>query len=114
MSDVFKMKKTFCCPGFQHNIEAVGQRGIAIIVKNTTEGITFLLQSRGIAFEDEMKTRPLPGASDMKINVSCTTGLLYCPACGRRLQELVDASRGAFEELAEKHRQFLSADDWDI
>jgi len=99
----------FCCPGFQNNVEAAGERGIAVLVKKTPEGTMFVLQSRGIAFDDESKIRPMPGAPDIKIRVSCTTGLRYCPACGRRLQELVEASPRAFEELAEKHKKFFGA-----
>jgi len=102
----------FCCPGFQNNVEAAGERGIAILVKVTSEGIMFVLQSRGIAFEDESKIRPMPSAPDIKINVSCTTGLQYCPACGRRLQELVKASPRAFEELAQKHKKLLARDEF--
>lgn len=108
MKDAFELDKRFCCPGFQHRVADAGQRGVAVLVVNTPEGISFRLQSRGIAFEDEKKIGPMPGAPDMKINVSCEVGLQYCPFCGRRLQDLVKASPKAFEELADKHRQFYS------
>lgn len=68
----------------------------------------FLLQSRGIAFEDTGKIRPVPDYPDIKINVSCETGLQYCPWCGRRLQELIEASPEAFAELAKKHKSFYA------
>jgi hypothetical protein len=102
----------YCCPGFQNSVANAGRRGIATLVKETADGVVFVLQSRGIAFEDESKIRPVSDAPDIKINVSCTTGLRYCPACGRRLQELVQASPQAFQELAEKHRKFLACDDY--
>jgi len=66
----------------------------------------FLLQSRGIAFEDVAKLRGNPNAADMKVNISFDIGLQYCPWCGRRLQELVEALPEAFDELAEKHKLF--------
>jgi hypothetical protein len=68
----------------------------------------FLLQSRGIALEDVSKVHPMPGAPDIKINVSSEVGLQYCPWCGTRLQELVEASPDAFDDLAEKHKMFYT------
>jgi len=100
--------EVFCCPGFQHRVADAGQRGIAVLVVNTSEGIRFRIQSRGIAFDDERKIGPMPSAPDMKVNVSCVVGLLYCPFCGRRLQDLVNASPKAFEDLAGKHKPFYT------
>jgi len=102
----------FCCPGFQNSVANAGQRGVAALVKESVEGLVFVQQSRGIAFEDEGKIRPMPSAPDIKINVSCTTGLRYCPACGRRLQELIEASPRAFQKLAEEHKKFLARDEF--
>lgn len=107
MKDTFVMDEIFCCPGFQHRVADAGQRGIAVRVVNTSDGIRFRLQSRGIAFEDESKIRPMP-EMDMKINVSSEMGLQYCPACGRKLQDLVNTSPKDFEELAKKHKQFYT------
>ena len=108
MKNEFKMNKMFCCPGFQNSIQAAGQRGLAILVHKTSSGGMFLFQSRGIALEDVGKIRPNPSAPDMKINVSSETGLQYCPWCGRRLQELIEASPEAFEELAREHKSFYA------
>lgn len=101
----------FCCPGFQNTVANAGRRGIAALAKMTGEGVVFVLQSRGIAFDDEARIGPMLDAPDIKINVSCTTGLRYCPVCGRRLQELVEASPCAFRELAQKHKLFLARDE---
>ena len=103
------LDKIFCCPGFQHRITDAGQRGIAVIVIRTSDGIRFRLQSRGIAFEDERKIRPVPDSPEIKINIAEECGLQYCPFCGRRLQELVEASPRPFEELVEKHKKFSIA-----
>lgn len=102
----------FCCPGFQNLVSNAGQRGISALAKKSNEGIVFVLQSRGIAFDDEGKLGPMPGAPDMKINISCTTGLQYCPICGRWLQELIEASPPAFEKLAQAHRKFFARDEF--
>lgn len=106
MKDEFVMNDIFCCPGFQNLVGDAGQRGLAAVVIKTPEGIRFRLQSRGIAFEDVGKIRPMPDYPDMKINVACESGLQFCPFCGRRLQELIKASPQAFETMAEKHKQF--------
>ncbi len=108
MKNDFELNDMFCCPGFQNGIEAAGQRGMAILVHKTSTGINFLLQSRGIAFDDVKRIRPNPNASDVKINVSSETGLQYCPWCGRRLQELAQASPEAFEKIAMRHRSFYA------
>jgi hypothetical protein len=108
MKDTFVMNKIFCCPGFQHLVGDAGQRGLAVLVVKTSEGIRFRLQSRGIAFEDVSKIRPAPDYPDIKINVACESGLQFCPFCGRRLQELLQASPEAFGELAERHKEFYT------
>lgn len=102
----------FCCPGFQNSVANAGQRGIAALAKRAGERVVFVLQSRGIAFDDEGKLGPMPVGPDLKINVSCTTGLRYCPVCGRRLQELLEASPQAFLKLAEEHKKFLAQDEF--
>lgn len=108
MKNKFVLNKIFCCSGFQHRVADAGQRGIAVLVINSSEGIRFRLQSRGIAFADENKIRSTFGAPDLNINVSCETGLLYCPFCGQELQCLVNTSQKAFIELAKNHRKFYS------
>jgi hypothetical protein len=78
------------------------------LAHKTPTGIVFLLQSRGIAFEDVSKVHPTPGAPDIKINVSSEVGLQYCPMCGRRLQEMIEASPQVFGDLAAKHKKFYT------
>lgn len=106
--DTFIPNNIFCCPGFQHSVEAAGVRGVAVIVVNTLGKTRFLLQSRGIDFDDVGKLRPRPDAPDIKINIACEIGLQYCPACGRKLEELITTSPDAFEELAKKHKKFYT------
>jgi hypothetical protein len=85
-------------------LDNAGQRGIAALVRRTPRGNKLLLQSRGIAFADEPKIRPM--AIDLSISVSCSVGLRYCPFCGRSLDELVAASSSEFARLANDHEQF--------
>lgn len=93
----------FCCPGFENHVLSAGERGIAILVEQTSHGILFEMQSRGVAYEDEVKLRSTP--IDLKINVTCSVGMQYCPWCGRWLQELAKASPEAFIGLAKKHEK---------
>ena len=105
MNDEFVPSPIFCCIGFQHLVTAAGQRGIAALVAKSTAGISFRLQARGIAFEDEEKLGPMPGSPDIKIHISSESGLQYCPICGQRLDDLVTMNPKAFAELAEEHQK---------
>lgn len=98
------MTSIFCCPGFKNLIENAGQTGPAAIVVWRSNQLRFLLQSRGVAYEDEagFKTRNVP----IRINVSSTVGLQYCLFCGRRLRELLETSPAEYAELATKHKPF--------
>jgi len=96
----------FCCPGFEHRVANAGQRGLGILIERTGTGFAFLLQSRGIAHEDESKVGPTAGAPDMLINIACQTGMAYCPWCGRRLEDLAVSAPVGFVALARKHEGF--------
>jgi hypothetical protein len=101
-----EQKKDFCCANFQRSIEDVGQRGIAVLVHRSSIGIGFLLQSRGINFEDEKKIKPI--SIDIKINVSSEIGIQFCPFCGCHLRDLINKNPTLFDDLAKKHRPFNS------
>lgn len=94
-----------CCPGFRNLLDEAGKRGLAVLARKRSDGIVFLLQSRGVAFDDEPKLRPVP--LELSINIASDIGLRYCPACGRKLQELVDKWPDYFEKLAKEHEKFL-------
>ena len=91
----------YCCEGFAHRIAAAGSRGLAVLVHNESEGLSFFLQSRGVAFADQSRLRPAAG--DLTINIAADVGMLYCPWCGRRLEDLIAASPQRFRKLAEQH-----------
>jgi hypothetical protein len=94
----------FCCPGFENHVKSAGNRGIGVLVEKIPEGFMFVLQSRGIAYEDERKIQPVP--SDININVSSSVGMKFCPWCGYRLQELVNSSYEELTEIAEQHKKY--------
>jgi hypothetical protein len=98
----------FCCQTFENTVASAGERGLAILVERTPDGIGFNLQSRGVAYEDIGKLRPVP-EQDVIINVSRDVMIRYCPWCGRRLQELVQLAPELFAELARTHEPLLSA-----
>jgi hypothetical protein len=104
------MKNIFCCPGFKNLVDNSGQRGpAAIVVWRAVNQPKFLLQSRGIAQEDEPAAQRT--AIPLKINVSSTIGLQYCPFCGRQLQDLLDAAPAEYAELANKHKVLRTTTD---
>jgi hypothetical protein len=105
----------YCCYGLQNDIANAGQRGLSILVFKVPDkdDIWFVLQSRGVAFDDEGKLGPIPAELTpipYRINISTCGVIKYCPTCGRRLQDLAGASRDAFIALAEEHRKYLPKD----
>ena len=105
----------FCCNCLQNYITSAGQRGASILVFKVPdkEELRFVLQSRGVAFEDEGKLGPVPVETaplPYSINVSHCGIIKYCPGCGRRLQDLVEASREPFLRLADEHRRYFPKD----
>jgi len=96
----------FCCDGFRNAVSLAGERGLAILACEQSSGNTgFVLQSRGVAFEDEAKLKP--AAVDVQINIDAVTGLRFCPFCGRKLTALVQESPDFFKGLATEHKRFL-------
>jgi hypothetical protein len=100
MDEEPKLDEMFCCFGLQNVVKEAGNRGFAVLALKMRNGITFLLQSRGIAHADQGRVAP---GFPVTINISSETGLRFCPWCGTRLQDLVEASPACFEQLAEKH-----------
>ena len=93
----------FCCDGLKSLIENAGQRGIAALVERVPGGIMVVLQSRGVAADDEPKLRPGGPGHDYKINISTSTGITFCPFCGKRVEKTIEKERVLFEELADRH-----------
>ena len=97
----------YCCTGFRNLLSCAGERGHAILACEVSpEHVRLFLQSRGLAFGDEGKWKPV--AIDVKINVSAEIGLQFCPFCGRKLDELIQEDPSFFENLAKEHAKFLA------
>jgi len=100
----------FCCDGMKSLIANAGQRGISVLVYNTSSGFRFNIQGRAISKEDENRLaqhptpNPTPLTSDGHLTISANCGLNYCPFCGTKLQKLITRSTvGRFQALAEQH-----------
>jgi len=98
----------FCCTGFQELLSSAGNRGLSILVwKSPGASLCFFLQSRGVAFGDEMALRPIP--ADVTVNISSEICVQYCPFCGCWLQDLTDRNRGFYMNIAQEHAKLLSS-----
>ena|SRR5438128_1891844 len=98
----------YCCTGLKNLVSSAGDRGLAILAREQSPNrIGFVIQSRGLAFGDEAKWKPV--SVEVIINIDCTMGLLFCPFCGRRLDDLVEESPEFFNDLAAKHKKFLAS-----
>jgi hypothetical protein len=101
------MSIQFCCRRFKELIDRAGQRGSAIVVsRNGQNPLKFRLQSRGIAHENEVEAKGI--STHVIINISAQQTIEYCPYCGTRLQELLDATPVEYEELAMEHKPFVA------
>jgi hypothetical protein len=101
------MSIQFCCNRFKELIDRAGQRGSAIVVaRNGQNPLKFRLQSRGVAHENEVDATRI--STQIIINISAQQAIEYCPYCGTRLQELLDATPVEYEELAVKQHPFLT------
>jgi len=97
-----------CCAGMQAAIENAGERGLAVLVRGNTDTVPayLCLQSRGVAFVDEglmLGDRERPSS----VNLSATTGVTYCPWCGRIVSELIDAHPAQYAALVERHKRLF-------
>jgi hypothetical protein len=101
------MSIQFCCQPFKELIDRAGQRGLAAVVhRYGANPLKFLLQSRGIAHEDVVEPKEV--STRIVINIQTLKRIDYCPFCGTRLQELLDATPAEYEELAVKHHPFVT------
>src|ERR1700749_5090543 len=94
----------FCCPGLAGLVSNAGRRGLSVLVGKTSAGLSLMLQSRSIDASDESKLVPIP----FEINLTCTTGMRFCLACGFNIQDLIATDPHAFLGLADSHERFLA------
>jgi hypothetical protein len=97
-----------CCWPLWGRLTATGERGLAVVVENDTDGFRFWVQSRGVDFSEERRIQVDPGPPlHFGINVVSSGRIRYCPWCGTRLDELAAEAPEAFAQLAVAHRQFI-------
>ena len=100
----------FCCDGFKNLIGDAGQRGLSVLVYQTSAGeVRFSVQSRAISMEDELQLTQTPTPLPIKggMTISTNMDLNYCPFCGTKLRKLVtQATKKGFQALAQQHRNF--------
>lgn len=96
-----------CCNAFENLIQCAGERGLAVLVCPTKDGMKFALQMRAIKLADEVgfPKGPLP-TGPTNLTLSGSMMIRYCPSCGKRLEDMVTANPKLFKELAIKHEQF--------
>jgi hypothetical protein len=90
----------------QNLIESAGQRGMSVLINQTSGGFRFSIQSRAVSSEDEalISGTPTPLPIEGNMTISASIGLNYCPFRGTNLQKLVRSStKKHFQALAEKH-----------
>ena len=94
-----------CCDRLESAIANAGQRGIAVVVRRVPEFFIYYLQSRTVTFGEE--ERLVEQRLEQRINLVYTMGIGFCPWCGRRLDDLADASPWVFDKLANEHEAFV-------
>jgi hypothetical protein len=97
----------FCCEGFRNLVGEAGQRGISVLVRETSAGFRFRLLSRAVSKTDEVRfsETPLSLPIEGNITLAASIGLNFCPFCGANLQGLVTPSTlGRIRALAKDHK----------
>ena len=102
-----------CCNGLQNLIDCAGQRGLSVIVYTHGTEIGFLLQSRGVNFDERNHLEEIAGFShyNLLLNLVSDVGFRFCPFCGKELQIFAKTSRTNFDNLAKQHKRFLEQSD---
>lgn len=100
----------YCCPGLRYRIEDAGRGGLAFLVLDDGRELRMVMQSRGIPYAEEYRIADEPDPRDRIWHVSMSTGLRFCPFCGRAVHRTLRAARAHFTALAAVHAAY--ADDY--
>ena len=102
-----------CCNVFNNLINNAGERGLAVLVSEDKDGVKFSVQMRAVSFADEGRLPKGPWPLTLtNLTLSGSMRIRYCPACGKRLDDLATAAPQLFKELAAKHEPFQN--DWGV
>ena len=96
-----------CCTAFENLITDAGERGLAALVKETTNSFRFVIQMRAVSFADEPKLpqEPQPLMPE-HLTISASMIIRYCPFCGKNLEDLIATDAQTIKKLADKHKYF--------
>lgn len=97
------MNDIFCCPTFAAKVRDAGSRGLSFLVGELVGKPSFIIQSRGVAFDDEKK---MP-AINVSVNVASEMPIAFCPFCGASLAKLLLDHQKGIQKLASTHNQIL-------
>src|SRR2546423_3926259 len=95
----------YCCSAMKNLVDNAGGRGLALLLRDLSGMLGFVIQSRGIAYQDEGSIKTITWTST--INVSCEMGIAYCPFCGEDLEVLIAKAPLYFRKLADAHQKFI-------
>lgn len=101
-----KTPNNLCCMGLEGLLMKAGEAGLGVVVTRQWHEITLDIQARGIAYANEHRIADDPDSRDWIWKISESTGLTYCPACGRRVARTIARSRAFFESLLERHAAY--------
>jgi len=95
----------FCCDRLQARMADAGQRGLAVLVRRLPELYIFYLQSRTAAAgeEEQLLGLNLP----VRMNIVSSIGIVFCPWCGTRLDDLVSVAPERFAAIAKQHEHLI-------
>jgi hypothetical protein len=97
------MNDIFCCSTFAAKVSDAGSRGLSFLVGELVGTPSFVIQSRGVTFDDEERML----AVSVSLNVASEIPIAFCPFCGARLAVLLRDHKQEIEKLASSHHPLL-------
>lgn len=71
----------WCCPGLEFQYVRGGERGVAVLYKNTDGEVKFFLQFRAL----ERGVQRLANAPPIPVSLIEQVPISFCPWCGKQL-----------------------------
>jgi hypothetical protein len=100
------MHKPYCCEMFKSLLDAMGERGLSVVLKQEMEFTYFSLQSRGIDHGAKLEHGRTAQGGGTKVNILTEIGLQFCPACGADLAEWIRKHSNEVKELIARSKPF--------
>jgi hypothetical protein len=93
-------KAQYCCEAFNTKVTNAGRRGLAFLVSENSRGFFWVMQSRGVDHNDEVRLNK----PNVDVNVAAEIAMKFCPFCGT---ELVIFNNDWMHDLNCKHKPFI-------